>query len=62
MKNWSTNTKELEKDADSFLIWKLEQLINFGLDGTTLKLSDLRKFWNKISIDPAKRKFLAMFI
>ena len=34
VKNWSTNTDELKKDKDRFLIWKLEQLINFGLDGT----------------------------
>ncbi|MEI6238041.1 MAG: hypothetical protein WCP15_00725 [bacterium] len=62
MKNWSTDTKELEKDAEKLVIWKLEQLINFGLDGSKLKAGDLKKYWNVINIDPSKRKFLATII
>ncbi|MBI4653002.1 hypothetical protein HY750_02005 [Candidatus Kuenenbacteria bacterium] len=31
MKNWSINIKELRKNKDRFTVWKLEQLINFGL-------------------------------
>ncbi len=62
MKNWSTNTKELEKTPELFSIWKLEQLINFGLDGTKIDMHDLTLYWNKIVIDPMKRKFLALFI
>ena len=31
MKNWSTDTKKLSKNQNKFTIWKLEQLINFGL-------------------------------
>jgi hypothetical protein len=62
MKNWSTETAELEKTPEKFSIWKLEQLINFGLDGTKISLVDLRKYWHVLAIDPAKKKFLAMFI
>ncbi|MCX6716788.1 MAG: hypothetical protein NTV72_02615 [Candidatus Taylorbacteria bacterium] len=62
MKNWSTDTKELEKDVEKLVIWKLEQLINFGLDGSKLKITDLKKYWNVINIDPSKRKFLATII
>jgi len=62
MKNWSTDTKELEKNPDKFSIWKLEQLINFGLDGAKISLKDLKKHWDEIAIDPFKRNFLAIFI
>lgn len=62
MKNWSTDTKELSKDKDKFAVWKLEQLINFGLGKEKLKLSELKKYWNVINIDPAKRRFLALFV
>ena len=62
MKNWSTNTKKLEETPEKFSIWKLEQLINFGLDGAKINLDDLKTHWEKIRIDPMKRKFLAMFV
>ena len=62
MKNWSTDTKELEKDKDKFAVWKLEQLINFGLGGEKLDLGELKKYWSVIAIDPFKRKFLALFV
>ena len=36
MYNWNTDTKELEKNPEEYTIWKLEQLINYGLDGEKL--------------------------
>ncbi len=62
MKNWSTDTVELRKDPNKFAAWRLEQLINFGLDGERLKLPELKKFWDIINIDPYKRKFLSLFL
>ena len=62
MKNWSTNTKELEKNPATFAIWKMEQLINFGLDGEKIKIGDLKKYWNVLKIDPSKKKFLSLFL
>ena len=62
MKNWSTNTKKLRRNKDKFTIWKLEQLINFGLGKKKIKKSELKKYWNIIDIDSSKRKFLALFI
>ena len=62
MKNWSTDTKKLRKDKDKFAIWKLEQLVNFGLGKKKIKKSELKKYWNIIDIDSAKRKFLALFV
>jgi len=62
MKNWSTDTTELQKDPEKFSIWRLEQLINFGLDGERIDLAELRKYWDVVIIDPYKRKFLALFV
>ena len=62
MKNWSTDTSQLEKDKDKFTVWKLEQMINFGLDGKRIKKSELKKYWKVLDIDSAKRKFLSLFV
>ena len=62
MKNWSTDTKKLKKNKEKFIIWKLEQMINFGLGGEKIKESDLKKYWKIINIDPAKRNFLSLFV
>lgn len=62
MKNWSVDIKKLKKDNEKFAIWKLEQMINFGLDGKKIKKAELKKYWKNIDIDPAKRKFLSLLI
>lgn len=62
MKNWSTNTRKLRRDKDKFAIWKLEQMVNFGLGKKKIKKSELKKYWKVINIDSAKRKFLSLFI
>ncbi|MEK7095442.1 MAG: hypothetical protein AAB917_02170 [Patescibacteria group bacterium] len=62
MKNWSTDTRELEKNHQQLEIWKLEQLINFGLDGKKLNKETLKKYWASLSLDPYKKKFLSLFL
>lgn len=62
MKNWSVNTSELQKDTEKFSVWRLEQLINFGLGEEKIDLDELRKYWDVINIDPFKRKFLSLFV
>lgn len=58
MYNWSTDTKKLSKYPEKYAIWKLEQLINYGLDGEKLKQSELKKYWSQLNIDPLYRKYL----
>ena len=62
MYNWSTDEKELKKDPELYKIWRLEQLANFGLNGEKIKSEDLKKYWDKIEIDPARRKFLSIIL
>lgn len=58
MYNWSTDEKLLKKDKTKYALWKIEQLINFGLNGEKLKESELKKYWSQLNIDSDRRKFL----
>ena len=62
MYNWSTDTTELKKYPEKYTIWKLEQLIDFGLDGEKLNKKHLIKYWDELRIDPKKRDALAFFL
>ncbi len=62
MYNWSTDTEKLKKDPEKYTIWKLEQLVNFGLNGEKIKAEELKKYWLKINIDQGRRRFLELFI
>jgi len=62
MKNWSTDTSDLQKNTEKFSAWRLEQLINFGLGREKIDLNELRTYWDVVHIDPFKRKFLALFV
>ena len=60
MKHWSVQTSGLKKDPRLFAVWQLEQAINFGIRDGKIKKGDLRANWDKLDLDPAKKKFLAL--
>jgi len=62
MHNWSTDVKTLKKDPEKYQIWRLEQLINFGLQGKKLTIKQLRKYWQRLAIDPQKKKVLSLWL
>ena len=62
MYNWSTDTTELKKYPEKYAIWKLEQLINYGLDGEKLDKKLLIKYWDKIRIDKYYREYLKFLL
>ena len=62
MKNWSTDTTELQKNSEQLAIWRLNQLINFGLGSEKINLSELRTYWEVLNIDPFKKNFLSLFV
>lgn len=62
MYNWSTQEEELKKNPEKYAIWKLEQIVNFGLDGQKIEKDQLKKYWSKINIDPARRRFLDILL
>lgn len=62
MHNWSTDTTQLKKNPEKYKIWKLEQLINFGLNKEKINKKDLKKNWDNITIDPSRKKFLHLML
>ena len=62
MYNWSIDIKNFKKTGEPYIIWKLEQMINFGLNGERLDKKLLKKFWEKLRLDPDKKRFLNMLL
>lgn len=62
MYNWSTDEKQLQGDAEKYAIWRLEQTINFGLNGEKLSEAELRTYWHKLSLDPHRKAFLELLL
>jgi hypothetical protein len=62
MYNWSTDEKKLQKHTEQYARWKLEQQINFGLNGEKIHERDLRAYLPKIEVDPARKKFLTLLL
>lgn len=61
MYNWSTDTTKF-KSAEQKTIWELEQMVNFGLAGSRLNKEKLKKYWNKLNLDPDRKRFLEFII
>lgn len=62
MHNWNTDTSKWNKKSSSFKIWKLEQLINFGLNGEKLDSNLLKKYWSKIYADTPTKNYLKLLL
>jgi hypothetical protein len=62
MYNWNIDTTTLREDPEAYTIWKLEQMINYGLDGGKLERRLLEKYWDRLRIDPKRRATLAFFL
>lgn len=62
MHNWSTNIRELKKDKVQYTIWRLEQLVNFGLGRSKLNKKALKKYWQRLHLDPKKKRYLEFLL
>lgn len=65
MINWSTDEVKFKKeDPEGHKLWKLTQLINYGLDGEKLDRKEVKKAWPKIKdrLDADLRDFLYFLI
>ena len=62
MYNWNINTDKLKKNPEKYAIWKLEQSINFGLNGQKLNTDQLKKYWTKLTLDPQRKKLLELWL
>ncbi|MBI5701457.1 hypothetical protein HZC34_06425 [Candidatus Saganbacteria bacterium] len=62
MYNWSVDVKKLKKYPEKYAIWRLEQLINYGLSGEKLDQKELEANIGKLHIDPLKKKYLGFLL
>lgn len=62
MYNWNTRLYKWNKKSESYLLWKLQQMINFGLNGEKLDLFLVKKYWSKLDLDPQRKKFLKLIL
>ena len=62
MRNWSVDTTELKKDKRQYAIWRLEQMVNFGLDEEKISRGEIKKYWNILDLDRDKKAYLKMLL
>lgn len=62
MYNWNVDTTKLKKDKKKYTIWKLEQMVNFGIGKRRISKVLLRKYWSELNLDPKRKKFLELIL
>ena len=66
MFNWNVDEKRFKReDPENYKLWRLTQLINFGLDKSEkLNKEEIKKAWPKIKqqLDPYKRRLVEYLI
>lgn len=62
MNNWSSDLTKWDKKSDEYQIWRLEQLINFGLGEEKISMETYQKYKKSIKIDSEKQHFLSFLI
>ncbi|MBI3559103.1 hypothetical protein HY085_01790 [Candidatus Gottesmanbacteria bacterium] len=65
MVNWNTDEKAFKKKKPKeYALWRLVQLINYGLEGEKLDPKEVKLAWPKIKdrISPDKQKVIEFFL
>ena len=62
MHNWSVDITELKKNKEQYAVWRLEQMVNFGLDGKKINRKEIKKYWKILDLDPNKKNYLKMIL
>jgi len=64
MYNWSVDEKYLKKYSQQYKLWRLEQLISYGLDGQKLDKKEVLDNWSELKnrLDPQRRQFLEFLL
>lgn len=61
MYNWSVDEKKFKKEnPKAYKLWRLTQLINYGLDGEKLDSQEVKNSWPAIKnrLDPNVKAYL----
>lgn len=62
MYNWSVDLDQLKKYPQKYRLWRLEQLINFGLGKEKLNKEEVKKYLPRLRLDPLKEKYLKFLL
>ena len=65
MYNWSTDEEKFKKkNPKKYKLWRITQLINYGLDGEKLSREEVKKAWPKIKdqLDPYARRAIEFLL
>lgn len=65
MYNWSVDEEKFKReDPEGYKLWRLVQLINYGLDGEKLDREEVKRAWPKIKarLDPHKAIYLEFIL
>lgn len=62
MYNWSVDLNKMGRNSKDATIWRLEQTINFGLNGKKLNKFLTKRYWKNLRLDPARKKFLKFLL
>lgn len=60
MYNWSVDENYIKKFPKKYKLWKLEQMLSYGLGGDKLNKKEIIKNWNylKNRLDTERRELL----
>ena len=65
MVNWSVDEAKFRKNnPEEYRLWRLTQLINYGLDGEKLDREEVKQSWVKIKdrLDPYKARLIEFLL
>jgi hypothetical protein len=65
MINWSTDEVKFKKNSPKeYKLWRLTQMINYGLDGEKISLSEVKNSWKYINkkIDEKTKEYFEYLI
>lgn len=64
MYNWSVDESYLKKFPKKYRLWRLEQMLSYGLDGQKIKKKELLDNWEllKNRLDPQRKRFLEFLL
>ena len=65
MYNWSVDEENFKKkNPKRYKLWRITQLINYGLDGEKLNREEVKAAWPKIKdqLDPYKRRAIEFLL
>jgi hypothetical protein len=62
MRNWTIDVSQFDKKSPEYEIWRLEQLINFGLNKDKISKESLQKNLEKLHLDPSKKKYMKFLL